>query len=303
MARFHGTAQAILPGFDTGGIEEEVGDRRRAEVKGKGAIGTNSNPGGDGDTGGDMSSTSVKFLYKTMNIGEPGILPLNHNTDLTEIHRLDTFTSQGWTDRRTGTSLSSSNNELDKLLFGKCAASHGEMVEMIEILWKREVRENSFGDAGVKIFGRPDWLRCQASLPYAQRHYTSLLSLSGLFVLEIRDSSFTLLHLNLTPIDFIPTIFRSDHLVHITHVRRVLPFTSELLDSGPASICPSPPFSLFLLLFNLHIIYHRQYELAQVHVCSVSSDPFTAFTDSIWAVSPRWWVPRSLSMAQRRSSR
>lgn len=62
MARFHSTAQAILPGFDIGGVEEEVGDRRGAEVKGEGAIGTNSNPGGDGDTGGDMSSASVEFL-------------------------------------------------------------------------------------------------------------------------------------------------------------------------------------------------------------------------------------------------
>lgn len=87
-----------------------------------------------------------------MNIGELGI-PLNPNTDLTEIHRLDTFTSQGWTNRRTGTSLPSSNNELDKLIFGKCAASHGEMVEVVEIQ-VREVRETSFGDAQVKIFGR-----------------------------------------------------------------------------------------------------------------------------------------------------
>ena len=34
-------------------------------------------------------------------------------THLAEIHRLDTLTTEGWTDRRTGTRLTSTNDELD----------------------------------------------------------------------------------------------------------------------------------------------------------------------------------------------
>lgn len=46
------------------------------------------------------------------------------NNDLAEIHGLDTFTSQSWTDGRTGTGLSCSDDELDELFLGECVASH-----------------------------------------------------------------------------------------------------------------------------------------------------------------------------------
>jgi hypothetical protein len=49
-------------------------------------------------------------------------------TDLAEIHALDTFASQGRTDRRTGTGLAGAHNELDELVFGEDFAGHCDVL-------------------------------------------------------------------------------------------------------------------------------------------------------------------------------
>ena len=43
---------------------------------------------------------------------------------LAKVHTLDTFTTQGWTNRGTGTGLTSPDDELDELFLSKCVLSH-----------------------------------------------------------------------------------------------------------------------------------------------------------------------------------
>lgn len=63
-----GTTHAVLPGFDIGGVEKEVGDSRGAEVEREGSIGTNGDTGGDRNTGVDVSSASIEFLVDSQRI-------------------------------------------------------------------------------------------------------------------------------------------------------------------------------------------------------------------------------------------
>lgn len=62
VAGVHGTAQTVLPRFHVGGIEEEVGGGRGAEIEGEGPVGADGDACRNGDTGVDMSSAGVEFL-------------------------------------------------------------------------------------------------------------------------------------------------------------------------------------------------------------------------------------------------
>lgn len=62
VAGVHGAAHAILPGLDIGGVEQEVGGGRGAEVEGEGSVGADCDTRWNGDTGVDVSSAGVEFL-------------------------------------------------------------------------------------------------------------------------------------------------------------------------------------------------------------------------------------------------
>jgi hypothetical protein len=64
MSRVHRTTQSVLPGFDIGGVEEEVGGGRGAEVKVEGSIGADGDTRGNGDTGVNVSCAGIEFLRK-----------------------------------------------------------------------------------------------------------------------------------------------------------------------------------------------------------------------------------------------
>lgn len=57
-----GSANAVLPGFDIGGVEKEVGNSRGAEVEGERSVGTDSDTGGNGDAGVNVSCAGIEFL-------------------------------------------------------------------------------------------------------------------------------------------------------------------------------------------------------------------------------------------------
>jgi hypothetical protein len=62
VARTHRAAEAVLSGFDTGGVEQEVGGGWSAQIKGKGSVGADGDARGDGDADIDVRSTCVEFL-------------------------------------------------------------------------------------------------------------------------------------------------------------------------------------------------------------------------------------------------
>lgn len=62
MAGIHRTAHPVLPRFDIGRVEQEVGGGRGAEVKVEGSVGSNSDARRDGDTGVNVSGTGIEFL-------------------------------------------------------------------------------------------------------------------------------------------------------------------------------------------------------------------------------------------------
>jgi hypothetical protein len=62
VAGVHGAAQAVLAGLDIGRVKEEIGGCWGAEVESEGSVRTDSDAGGNGDTGVDVSGTSVEFL-------------------------------------------------------------------------------------------------------------------------------------------------------------------------------------------------------------------------------------------------
>lgn len=62
VARVHGTTQSVLPGFDIGRIEQEVGGSRGAEFEGEGSVRTDGDTRGNGNTGVDVSCAGIEFL-------------------------------------------------------------------------------------------------------------------------------------------------------------------------------------------------------------------------------------------------
>lgn len=62
VTRVHRTTQAVLPGFDIGRVEQEVGGGRSAEFKGEGSVRADGDTRGDWDTGVDVSCAGVEFL-------------------------------------------------------------------------------------------------------------------------------------------------------------------------------------------------------------------------------------------------
>jgi hypothetical protein len=66
VAGVHGAAHAILPGLDIGGIEQEVGGGRGAEVEGEGSVGADCDTRGNGNAGVDVSSAGVEFLRESV---------------------------------------------------------------------------------------------------------------------------------------------------------------------------------------------------------------------------------------------
>jgi hypothetical protein len=62
MARIHRTTQSVLPGFDIGRVEQEIGGGRGAEFKGEGSVRADGDTRGDRDAGVDVSCAGVEFL-------------------------------------------------------------------------------------------------------------------------------------------------------------------------------------------------------------------------------------------------
>lgn len=62
VARVHGTTQPVLPGFDIGRVEQEVGGSWSAEFEGEGSVGADGDTRGDWDASGDVSCAGIEFL-------------------------------------------------------------------------------------------------------------------------------------------------------------------------------------------------------------------------------------------------
>ena len=62
MAGVHRASDAVLARLQVGGLEQEVGCRRCPQVKGKRAIGTNGNTGGNRDAGVDVGGSGIELL-------------------------------------------------------------------------------------------------------------------------------------------------------------------------------------------------------------------------------------------------
>lgn len=68
VAGFHGSAQTVLTRLDIGRVQEEVGGCRRAEVEEEGAVGTDGDARGNGDTDVDVGSAGIEFLRFEMSV-------------------------------------------------------------------------------------------------------------------------------------------------------------------------------------------------------------------------------------------
>lgn len=62
VAGVHRTAQAILPGLDIGGIQQQVGGGRGPEIEGKRAIGAHGDARRNRNTGIDVCGASIELL-------------------------------------------------------------------------------------------------------------------------------------------------------------------------------------------------------------------------------------------------
>lgn len=60
----HGAANAVFPGLNIGGVQQEVGGGRSTEVEGEGSVRTDSDTGRNRNPGVNVSSTSIELLIK-----------------------------------------------------------------------------------------------------------------------------------------------------------------------------------------------------------------------------------------------
>lgn len=62
VARVHGPAQAALPGLDVGGVQQEIGGGRGADVEVEGSVRADGDARRDGDAGVDVGCAGIEFL-------------------------------------------------------------------------------------------------------------------------------------------------------------------------------------------------------------------------------------------------
>jgi hypothetical protein len=63
VARFHGSADAVLAGLHVRSLQEEICRRWGSKVEGEGSVRTNSDSCGNGDSGVDVRGSGVELLY------------------------------------------------------------------------------------------------------------------------------------------------------------------------------------------------------------------------------------------------
>lgn len=71
VAGTHGTTETVLSGFDKGGVEQEVGGSRSAQIKGKGSVGADGDARGDRDADIDVGSACIEFLKQSILLVTP----------------------------------------------------------------------------------------------------------------------------------------------------------------------------------------------------------------------------------------
>jgi hypothetical protein len=66
VAGTHGATETVLSGFDKGGVEQEVGGSRSAQIKSKGSVGADGDARGDRYADIDVGSACIEFLKQSI---------------------------------------------------------------------------------------------------------------------------------------------------------------------------------------------------------------------------------------------
>lgn len=74
VAGTHRAAEAVLSGLDIGGVQQEVGGGRGAQIKSEGSVGTDGDARRNWDTDIDVSSACVIFLKQSVNNPDSGMV-------------------------------------------------------------------------------------------------------------------------------------------------------------------------------------------------------------------------------------
>lgn len=122
VAGVHSTTDAVLSRFHIGSLQQQPGSTGGTEVEGKRAIGADGDTRRNRDAGVDVGGTSVEFLCNgkkfSMSLRFVGESTRAGSAHLAKVHTLHTFTTQGGTDRGTGTGLAGAHDELHDLILG-----------------------------------------------------------------------------------------------------------------------------------------------------------------------------------------